>query len=89
MFLSDGFLYRENIFQMAWRNVNLYRLKIMSSFFNCNKQELRQLFCLWYMQFYEFMKIVRYVHSLVIYSSVTSGHPDKYSYEIPHVYLLA
>ena len=29
MFLSDGFLCRENIFQIAWRNVNLYRFKIM------------------------------------------------------------
>ena len=29
MFLSDGFLYSENIFQIAWHNVNLYRFKIM------------------------------------------------------------
>ena len=33
IFLSDGFLYQENIFQIAWRNVNLYRLIIMYSFF--------------------------------------------------------
>ena len=32
-FLSDGFLYRENIFQIASRNVNLYTFKIMQSFF--------------------------------------------------------
>ena len=32
-FPSDGFLYSENILQIAWRNVNLYRFKIMWSFF--------------------------------------------------------
>ena len=29
MFLGDGFFVYENIFQIAWRNVNLYRVKIM------------------------------------------------------------
>ena len=33
MFLSHGLLYRENIFQIARHNVNLYRFKIMCSFF--------------------------------------------------------
>ena len=33
MFLSHGLLYRENIFQIARHNVNLYRFKIMYSFF--------------------------------------------------------
>ena len=29
MFLSDVFLYRENIFQMAWCNINLHRFKFL------------------------------------------------------------
>ena len=33
MFLSHGLLYRESIFQIARHNVNLYRFKIMCSFF--------------------------------------------------------
>ena len=32
------------------------------------------------------MKIVWHKHNLMIYSSVCSGHPGKYSYEIPHEY---
>ena len=34
MFLSDSFLYQENIFQIAWHNVNLYRsIKVYKFFF--------------------------------------------------------
>ena len=32
------------------------------------------------------MKIVRHKHNLMISYLVGSGHPDKYSYEIPHEY---
>ena len=32
------------------------------------------------------MKIVWHKHNLMIYSSFCSGHPGKYSYEIPHEY---
>ena len=32
------------------------------------------------------MKIVWSKHNLVISSSVGSGHPGKYAYEIPHKY---
>ena len=35
------------------------------------------------------MKIVWRKHNLMISSSVGSGHPGKYSYEIPHEYLFA
>ena len=33
------------------------------------------------------MKIVLYKPNLIIPSSVSYGHPNKYSYEIPHEYL--
>ena len=33
------------------------------------------------------MKIVWHKHNLMISLSVDSGHPGKYSYEIPHEYL--
>ena len=33
------------------------------------------------------MKIVWRKHNLMISFSVGSGHPGKYSYEIPHEYL--
>ena len=33
------------------------------------------------------MKIVSHKHNLMISLSVDSGHPGKYSYEIPHEYL--
>ena len=33
MFLSDGFFYGENIFQIAWRKDNLYSLKLCETFF--------------------------------------------------------
>ena len=35
----------------------------------------------------KFMKIVWHKHNLMISLSVDSGHPDKYSHEIPHEYL--
>ena len=34
------------------------------------------------------MKIVWRKHNLIISASVGSGHHNKYSYEIPHEYLL-
>ena len=33
------------------------------------------------------MKIVWHKHNLIISSSAGSGHPGKYSYEIPYEYL--
>ena len=38
------------------------------------------------MQLKKFMNTVWHKYNLIISSSVTSSHPDKYLYEIPHEY---
>ena len=54
--------------------------------FNRKKQESRRFSCLWYKQLKNFRRYYD-TNNLVISSLVGSGHPDKYSYEIPHEYL--
>ena len=49
------------------------------------KQELRQFFCLQYMQLQKSMKIARHKHNVIISSSICSGHPDKYSNDSPWI----
>ena len=42
--------------------------------------------CLKHIQFSKFIKIIWHKYNLII-SSIVSGHPDQYLYEIPHEYL--
>ena len=55
---------------------------------NRNSGNWGKFFCLYYIQLTKLLKIVWHKHDLVISSLVGFGHPDKYSYEITHEYLL-
>ena len=76
---------RKTLKSTYWIKNTFSKNKLVRRNVNSKKQVLRQFFfCLWYIQFLKFMKIVWYKHNLII-SSV--DHPDQYSYEIPHEYL--
>ena len=62
------------------------RHKPLTRNINSKKQELRQFFCLRYMQLQKSMKIARHKHNVVISSSTCSGHPDKYSNDSPGIH---
>ena len=78
---------RKTLKSTYWIKNRFSKNKLVRRNVNSKKQVLRQFFfCLWYIQFLKFTKIVWYKHNLII-SSVGSDHPDQYSYEIPHEYL--
>ena len=45
---------------------------------------IKNVFCLWFIQLEKLMNIVWHKHNLMITSWVGSGHPGKDSHEIPH-----
>ena len=78
---------RKTLKSTYWIKNRFSKNKLVRRNINSKKQVLRQFFfCLWYIQFLKFTKIVWYKHNLII-SSVGSDHPDQYSYVIPHKYL--
>ena len=67
------------------------RNKLLKRNVNSKKQELRQLFCLWYIisldmyNLWRYRKIICHKHNLKISSSVGSGHPVKYFWDSPWI----
>ena len=57
--------------------------EIFNNSFFYTALELKHFFSLWYIQLQNLWR----KHNLMISSSAGSGHPRKYSYEIPHEYL--